>query len=152
MAQNRLDLDLISGVDFGSDRSDLILHAGRRRLTPVTSSAAARDGGSPEFAKSGTPGVNATCFWVWVKFARRIIHWGLRWVRGGLGTQPRWWGRCWAMALAGVGHTGRTVVERRCQKGARVWVQRVQTRARVVWWLCCAAARSAMGYLQWVRR
>jgi len=56
MARNRLDLDLISGVDFGSDESDLILRAGRRRLTPVTSSAAARDGSSPEFTKSGTLG------------------------------------------------------------------------------------------------
>ena len=52
MARNRLDLDLISSVDFGSDRSDLILRAGRRRLTPVTSSATALTGNSPDFTNS----------------------------------------------------------------------------------------------------
>ena len=42
---------------------------------------------------------------------------GLSRVRGGLGTQPRRWGRCWAMALAGAGRTGRTGVEERASKG-----------------------------------
>ena len=64
MARNRLDLDLISSVDFGSDRSDLILRAGRRRLTPVTSSAAALIGNSPDFTKTGAPGVKSTRAWV----------------------------------------------------------------------------------------
>ena len=59
MARNRLDLDLISGVDFGSDRSDLILRAGRRRLTPVTSSATALTGNSPDVTSSAAMRVRA---------------------------------------------------------------------------------------------
>ena len=54
-----MDLDLISGVDFGSDRSDLILRAGRRRLTPVTSNAMALTGNSPDFTSSAAMRVRA---------------------------------------------------------------------------------------------
>ena len=59
MARNRLDLDLIQRVDFGSDGSDLILRAGRRRLTPVTSSATALTGNSPDFTSSAAMRVRA---------------------------------------------------------------------------------------------
>jgi hypothetical protein len=64
-AWTRSDLDLILRVDFGSDGSDLILRAGRRRLTPATNSAAALVGNSPDFTETGAPGVKSTRVWIW---------------------------------------------------------------------------------------
>ena len=49
--------DLILRVDFGSDGPDPIWRAGRRRNT---AGAELRGGGSPEFTKSGAPGVAST--------------------------------------------------------------------------------------------
>ena len=57
-----LDLDLAAQV---KTVRDLILHAGRRRLTPATNSAAALNSDSPEFAEQGAPGVKSTRSWVW---------------------------------------------------------------------------------------
>ena len=90
MARNRLDLDLISGVDFGLDRSDLTLRAGWRRLTPVTSSAAARFRSSPEFTHLALQGSVWDGVWLWTMPVARVIHW--EWLRG--------------LSMAGAGFSG----------------------------------------------
>jgi len=64
-ARTRSELDLILRVDFGSDGSDLIMHVGRRRLTPATNSAAVLVGNSPDFTETGALGVKSTQVWIW---------------------------------------------------------------------------------------
>ena len=64
-ARTRSELDLILRVDFGSDGSDLIMRAGRRRLTPATNSAAALVGNSLDFTETSAPGVKSTRVWIW---------------------------------------------------------------------------------------
>ena len=80
-AWTRSDLDLILRVDFGSDGSDLILRAGRRRLTPATNSAAALVGNSPDFTETGALGVKST--WVWIWDDQCVIHLGQKKGYGG---------------------------------------------------------------------
>ena len=100
-------------------------------------------GSSPEFAKSGTPGVNATCFWVWVKFARRIIHWGVK-----MGSGRPWDAATMVGAVLGHGtrrsgaywpNCGREKVSKGC---ARVGSESANpSQGGVVAVLCCGEVR-----------
>ena len=82
-AQVKTVRDLILRVDLGSCGSDLILRAGRRRLTPAADSAVARGEKLAGAGGSSATGVDSSGKEGQGIYAARVVHLGLDLGRSG---------------------------------------------------------------------